>query len=86
MSSKKITKAGKEIHLTKREFALLEYLAHNKNTVVSKDQIVQHVWDFDADVLPNTVEVFVRTLRKKIQDEEGRIIKTVRGFGYKLEA
>jgi two-component system, OmpR family, response regulator len=86
LSAKKVVKEGAEVRLTKREFALLEYLAHNKNTIVSKDQIVQHVWDFDADILPNTVEVFIRTLRKKLHDENGELIETVRGFGYRLQA
>ncbi len=84
MSEKQVTVKGKDVRLTKREYALLEYLAHNKNRIVSKDQIVQHVWSFESDILPNTVEVFVRSLRKKLHDEKGKIIETVRGFGYRL--
>lgn len=84
MSEKQVTHKGKDVRLTKREYALLEYLAHNKNRIVSKDQIVQHVWSFESDILPNTVEVFVRSLRKKLHDENGKLIETVRGFGYRL--
>lgn len=84
MSEKQVTLKGKDVRLTKREYALLEYLAHNKNRIVSKDQIVQHVWSFESDILPNTVEVFVRSLRKKLHDEKGKLIETVRGFGYRL--
>lgn len=84
MSEKQVTLKGKDVRLTKREYALLEYLAHNKNRIVSKDQIVQHVWSFESDILPNTVEVFIRSLRKKLRDENGKLIETVRGFGYRL--
>lgn len=75
------------IKLSKKEYALLEYLAHHPDQVTSKDQLIEHVWDFDADILPNTVEVFIRSLRKKI-DRPGQpsLIDTVRGFGYKLRS
>jgi len=70
------------IELSKTEFSLLEYLIRNAGKVLSKQQIIQHVWDYDADVLPNTVEVYVGYLRKKLGKPD--LIKTVRGFGYKL--
>lgn len=70
-----------QVDLSKKEFALLEYLASNPRQTKSKEQIMNHVWDFDANILPNTVEVFVRNLRKKLGPD---IIKTVRGFGYRL--
>jgi len=80
--SYEVKKAGKKIALSRKEFALLEYLLRHKGKVVTKDQIIQNVWDYEADVLPNTVEVFIGYLRAKI----GRnIIKTVRGFGYSIE-
>jgi DNA-binding response OmpR family regulator len=72
---------GKEVQLSKKEYQLLEYLMKNKDKVVSKDDIISHVWDYEADILPNTVEVFVRYLRNKLGQS---VIKTVRGFGYKL--
>ena len=83
LSTKKVLVRGEEISLTKREFALLEYLIHNKNIVVGKDQIIDHVWSFEANILPNTVEVFIRSLRQKLGIES---IETVRGFGYRMVA
>ena len=84
-ATKGVTVRGTEVHLSRKEFSLLEYLAHHADQVLTKDQIIEHVWDFDADVLPNTVEVFVRSLRKKLDDTTGpSCIETVRGFGYRL--
>ncbi len=77
-----VKRGQKKIKLSAKEFSLLEYLMRNANQVVSKDQIIEHVWDYDADVLPNTVEVFVGYLRNKLGKPD--LIKTVRGFGYKL--
>jgi len=71
----------KEILLSKKEFSLLEYLMRHKGRVVSKEQIIASVWDYEADILPNTVEVFIGYLRNKIGKDT---IKTVRGFGYKI--
>jgi len=83
----KVARNGKEISLSKKEFALLQYLVRNKNTVVSKDKIISHVWNYDADILPNTVEVYIGYLRNKIDKpfkDKPPIIYTVRGFGYKV--
>lgn len=81
--SKSVTKAGKPIHLTAKEFQLLEYLAARRGEVLSKDQLLDHVWADDARVQHNTVETFVANLRKKIDKPGGEnIVKTVRGFGY----
>ncbi len=81
--SKTVTKAGKEIHLTTKEFQLLEYLAARRGEVLSKDQLLDHVWSDDTRVQHNTVETFVANLRKKIDRPGGEnIVKTVRGFGY----
>ncbi len=77
-----IKRRNKKIELSKTEFSLLEYLMRNAGKVVSKDQIISHVWDYDADILPNTVEVYIGYLRKKLGKPD--LIKTVRGFGYKL--
>lgn len=78
------------IELTQKEFALLEYMMRNTGRVLSREMMIDHVWDFDADILPNTVEAFVGYLRNKIDKPfKGKlppVIKTVRGFGYKLEA
>lgn len=82
-----VQRAGKDITLTSKEFGLLEYLLRNQGRPISKDTIIAHVWDYDADILPNTVEVYVKYLRNKIdQPFKKPILHTVRGFGYKLQA
>lgn len=85
----KVERAGKNIALSSKEFALLEYLMRNQDRVLSKDVIISHVWDFDADILPNTVEVYIGYLRSKIDKpfkKSQPLIHTLRGFGYKLSA
>ena len=87
-SKRKVTRAGRDIPLTSKEFGLLEYLLRNKNRPISKNSIMQHVWDYDANILPNTIEVYVKYLRAKIDKPFGagkELIQTVRGFGYKIE-
>jgi DNA-binding response OmpR family regulator len=82
-------KRGKaDIRLSSKEYALLEYLMRNPGQVLSKDNLITHVWDFDADILPNTVEVFVAYLRNKVDKpfKQSPMIETVRGFGYRLVA
>ncbi len=82
-----VKRSGKPIKLSKKEFALLEYLLRNQGKTVTKDQIISHVWDFDADILPNTVEAFIGSLRKKIDrpfKDRLPLIHTIRGFGYRL--
>jgi two-component system OmpR family response regulator len=85
--SKTVTRAGKPIHLTAKEFQLLEYLAARRGEVLSKDQLLDHVWADDSRVQHNTVETFIANLRKKIDKPGGEnIVKTVRGFGYTAAA
>lgn len=83
-----VKRRGQTISLSAREFALLEYLMRNPDRVLTKDNIIAHVWDYDADVLPNTVEVYIGYLRAKIEQPFGseQLLRTVRGFGYKLSA
>ena len=84
--NKRVTRAGQDITLTAKEFSLLEYLLRNKHRPVNKDMIIQHVWDYDADILPNTVEVYIKYLRAKIDKPFDKpLLHTLRGFGYKLE-
>lgn len=83
-----VKRSGKEIVLSNKEFGLLRYLMKNPGRILTKDNIIAHVWDYDADILPNTVEVFIKNLRKKIDDpfkKKGPLIETVRGFGYRLK-
>lgn len=75
-----VERAGREIKLSNKEFSLLEYLMRHPNTIITKEQIINHVWDYEANILPNTVEVYIKKLRNKI----GHLIHTVRGFGYKI--
>lgn len=82
LSTFEVTKAGRPLSLSRKEFALLEYLLRNKGKVLSKENIINHVWNYESDILPNNVEVFIGYLRGKIGKE---VIKTVRGFGYKIE-
>lgn len=75
------------ISLSSKEFSLLEYLMRNPNRILTKDNIIAHVWDYDADILPNTVEVYVGYIRNKIDKPfktKPALIQTVRGFGYKI--
>jgi len=84
--TKEVRRADKLISLSAKEYALLEYMLRNKGRVLSKNNIMTHVWDFDADILPNTVEVFINYLRAKIDKpfKGSEVIQTVRGFGYKV--
>lgn len=82
-----VYRAGKKIKLSKREYNLLEYLMLHKDKILTKNQIIEHVWEYDADVLPNTVEVYMGYLRKKIDrsfTDSPPLIQTVRGFGYSI--
>ena len=83
-----VRRGGKLIALSGKEYALLEYLMRGSGRVLNKDQIIAHVWDFDSDVLPNTVEVYIGYLRNKIDKPFSGppLIQTMRGFGYKLGA
>ena len=85
-STFEVTRAGKKIELTSKEFALLEYLMRNPNQTLTKNNIISHVWNFDSDVLPNTVEVYMGYLRNKVDKpfKGQNLIHTSRGFGYKL--
>lgn len=77
-----------QIKLSIKEFSLLEYLMRNPSHILTKDNIIAHVWDYDADVLPNTVEVYIGYLRNKIDRPFKKmmpLIKTIRGFGYKID-
>ena len=82
-----VKRQSKAIALSSKEFALLEYLMRHPHHIVTKDQIIGHVWNYDADILPNTVEVYIGYLRNKIDKpfhDSSVLIHTVRGFGYKI--
>ena len=79
-----VKRGATNIELTQKEFALLEYLMRNPDRVLTKDTIIQHVWDYDADILPNTVEVYMGYLRNKVDKpfKSPNLVNTRRGFGY----
>jgi DNA-binding response OmpR family regulator len=85
-----VTRDNKIINLTHKEFMLLEYLMRHPKQVVTKEMIIDHVWNEESDILLNTVEVYIGYLRKKLEDQDQfknsePIIKTKRGFGYILD-
>lgn len=85
MTNKTVHRNKSEIKLSRTEYGILQYLAIHAGQIISKEQLIQHVWDFDATVLPNTVEVFMRGLRKKLdKPKQESYIETVRGFGYRI--
>lgn len=88
-STYQVRRGAESIRLSSKEYALLDYLVRSQGRVVTKDMIITHVWDGDALVLPNTVEVYIGYLRNKIDrafPDLPPLLHTMRGFGYKLEA
>jgi two-component system OmpR family response regulator len=81
-----VTRGGRSVDLTPREFAVLEFLAANAGQVVSRKRLLEHVWEPNYDGSPNVVDVYVGYLRKKLERPFGRrLIRTVRGVGFLLE-
>lgn len=80
-----VTRSGKKIVLTPKEFSILEFLLLHKDTVVSRTMITEHIWDYNFDSLTNIVDVFIASLRKKIdQEAKVKLIHTIHGLGYKV--
>ena len=80
-----VTRAGVPIGLSGKEFAILEYLIRNAGIVLSRDKIGRHIWNYDYEGGSNVVDVYIRYLRKKLDDGYSpRLIHTVRGAGYVL--
>lgn len=85
-ATRQVTRAGKKIDLTAKEFALLEFFLRNPGRVLSRALIAQHVWGIDFDSFTNVIDVYVKYLRKKIDaDFALKLIHTVRGAGYVLK-
>jgi two-component system copper resistance phosphate regulon response regulator CusR len=85
-TSHKVSRASREIDLTAKEYALLEYLARRAGQLVSRAEIAEHVWDESFDPFSNAIEVYVNRLRKKIDEQHAvKLIHTRRGEGYILE-
>lgn len=82
---RKVTRGGKTIDLSNKEFSLLEYLLRNKDQIVTRNMIIEHVWDASFNNFTNVVDVYINYLRNKVdRDFEPRLIQTVRGVGYTL--
>jgi len=85
LSTYEVTRQGKQINLSSKEYSLLECLMRHTNKILNKDQLIQHVWSYESDILPNTIEVYIRNLRQKIDKNfSKKLIQTIRGFGYKI--
>ncbi len=84
-STHTVLRAGQPIELTPKEFALLEFLLRHPNQVVTRQQIEQHIWNYDFECESNVIDVYVRRLRRKIDDPfPVKLLTTVRGIGYRL--
>ncbi len=82
----KVWRSGKEIELTAKEYALLEYFLRNPNQILTRTMIAEHVWDYTFDSFTNIIDVYVNYLRKKVdRDFDKKLIHTVRGIGYVLK-
>ena len=85
-NNRSVMRQGKEISLSPKEYAILEYLARNKNVALTRSQIESNIWDLEYDNESNVIDVYIRYLRKKIDDDyEEKLIQTVRGVGYMLK-
>ncbi|HKO18657.1 MAG TPA: response regulator transcription factor [Acidobacteriaceae bacterium] len=85
--TQQVKRRGKRVELTAKEYALLEYLMQNPDRVLSRNMIIEHVWDQSFDGITNIVDVYVRHLRSKIDEEDDhKMIRTVRGTGYMIRS
>jgi two-component system OmpR family response regulator len=84
--SYRVWRGEEEVSLSPTEFRLLRYLMLNRDRVVSRNQILDHVWDYEFVGDPSAVETYISYLRRKLNDRNGQIIRTVRGFGYSVQA
>ncbi|MBI2911237.1 MAG: response regulator transcription factor [Chloroflexi bacterium] len=81
-----VRRGGRPIELTSKEYAILEYFARSPNRVLTRSQIAEHVWDYDFVAMSNVVDVYIRYLRRKLDDDhEPRLLRTIRGTGYQLK-
>jgi two-component system OmpR family response regulator len=85
-ASYRVWRGGQEVALSPTEFRLLRYLMLNRDRVVSRNQILDHVWDYEFAGDPSAVETYISYLRRKLADRNGQIIRTVRGFGYSVQS
>ena len=84
LETREVKVNGREVLLTYKEYELLVYLAENQNRVVSRDELLDKLWDWRADVETRTLDIHIKTLRQKLGEEAGHYIKTVRSVGYRF--
>lgn len=85
-AKRRVQKGGREIKLTLKEFALLEYLMRNPDRALNREDMFNHVWDFASNALSNVIDVHMHNLRKKLGRDGVRIFETIPGIGYRLKA
>jgi DNA-binding response OmpR family regulator len=83
-SQRIVRRAGKQIELTSKEYAIIEYFMHNPNQVLTRTQIAEHIWDYDFVAMSNVIDVYIGSLRRKLGDKSQCLLRTVRGAGYRL--
>lgn len=84
-NTREVSLRGNKVDLTMKEFELLYYLMRHPNQVMGREDIFAHLWDFADNSLSNTIDVHIKNLRRKIDDQDGRLLETVRGIGYKIK-
>lgn len=86
-ATREVRRGGRAVELTSKEYAVLEYLLHHPNRVLTRTQIAEHVWDYDFVAMSNVIDVYIRSLRRKLDDDGAtRLLHTVRGTGYQLRS
>jgi len=83
-ANRQVTRRGKPVLLSAMEYRVLEYLAHRKGAIVSKTELLEHLYDFNWERFSNVIEVYISGLRRKLDDRNGELIQTLRGQGYML--
>jgi two-component system response regulator PhoP len=86
VSGRRVVRSGRSIALTAMEYRVLEYLAHRQNAIVSKAELLEHLYDFNWEKFSNVIEVYISGLRRKLGDRSGELIQTLRGQGYVLRS
>jgi DNA-binding response OmpR family regulator len=81
-----VTQKGRPVPLTLKEYAILEYLMRNAGTVITREQLLEHCWDFAYSAFSNITDVYIKQLRKKLKDTNEKYIQTIRGVGYRFGA
>lgn len=86
-ASRQVTQDNQLLNLTPKEFSMLEFMLYNRNRAISRFNMAEHVWGdaFDPFIMSNNIDVHIKNLRRKLGDEKGNIIKTVRGVGYMIQ-